>query len=122
MTPFVEARKVASMLAALAEPTRLRIAFYLARGPHHVSQLAELLDIPIVNMSHHLGVMRQAGLIDDEKQGRRVIYSFRHSITTNGDGSSTLITLNIGTLRVALCTKGPSFPDDKPSTKPKTKK
>jgi DNA-binding transcriptional ArsR family regulator len=72
MMEFSHARKVAGMLAALAEPTRLQIAFHLAAGPHHVSQLAELVGAPMVNMSHHLGVMRQAGLLEDEKQGRKV--------------------------------------------------
>ena len=124
MTEFVDARKVAGMLAALAEPTRLRIAFHLARGPHHVGRLAELLDVPIVNMSHHLGVMRTAGLLDDEKSGRRVVYSFRPGIVTAGDGNEILATLTVGTLRVILRSAPPAAPDGKlqPKAKPKPKK
>ena len=112
------------MLAALAEPTRLRIAFHLARGPHHVGLLAELLDVPIVNMSHHLGVMRQSGLVDDEKDGRRVVYSFRPGILTAGDGNEILATLAIGTLRVVLRTADAAMCDGKaqPKARPKPKK
>jgi len=112
MTEFADARKIATMLAALAEPTRLRIAFHLARGPHHVSQLAELLDIPMVNMSHHLGVMRQSGLLDDEKQGRRVVYYFRDGLLQPADGTNgDIATLTIGHLRVLLRSSGPDGDD-----------
>jgi DNA-binding transcriptional ArsR family regulator len=121
MTSFLDARKVAAMLAALAEPTRLRIAFHLARGPHHVSQLAELLDTPMVNMSHHLGVMRQAGLLNDEKDGRRVVYSFRNEIITPGDGDQTLAILAIGTVKVVLKSDAQPRTDGKTRQKPRPK-
>lgn len=110
------------MLAALAEPTRLLIAFQLARGPHHVSQLAELLKVPIVNMSHHLGVMRQSGLIDDEKVGRRVVYSFRPGILTPGDGNDDILaTLTIGSFRVFLRNNGGMQFDGKMRSRPRSK-
>jgi ArsR family transcriptional regulator len=121
MTEFVDARKMAAMLNALADPTRLRVAFYLARGPHHVGQLAELLGVPIVNMSHHLGVMRTAGLLDDEKQGRRVLYSFRPGLLTAGDGNEVLATLAIGHLRVFLRSTPTDLPDGKMPTRTRTK-
>ncbi len=92
------------MLAALAEPTRLQIAFHLASGPHHVSQLAELVGAPMVNMSHHLGVMRQAGLLEDEKQGRKVVYQFRSDIFTPGGDSGVLGTLAIGPFKLLIRT------------------
>ena len=102
MMEFSHARKVAGMLAALAEPTRLQIAYHLASGPHHVSQLAELIGAPMVNMSHHLGVMRQAGLLDDEKHGRKVVYRFRPEVFSAGGENGTLGTLNIGPFRVVI--------------------
>src|SRR5436190_10798484 len=74
MTEFPEARKVAALLAAVSEPTRLRVLWQLARGPMFVGALSEAVGIKMVNMSHHLGVMRQAGVLDDEKDGRKVVY------------------------------------------------
>jgi ArsR family transcriptional regulator len=63
------------MLKALADPERLRIVQVLRGGPRHVSELAALLGKPdIVNVSHHLGVLRHAGLVLDERQGRKVVY------------------------------------------------
>jgi DNA-binding transcriptional ArsR family regulator len=102
MMEFPEARKAAVMLAALAEPTRLRIVFLLARQSHNVGELAEAIGIPMVNMSHHLGVMRQAGVLEDEKDGRKVIYRFRPGVFTAGDGVSNLGILAIGPYRVIL--------------------
>ncbi len=123
MMEYVNARKVATALAALAEPTRLQIVFHLARGPHHVSQLAELVGTPMVNMSHHLGVMRQAGLLEDEKDGRKVVYRFRSDVFKAGDGKEVLGTLTIGPFRVTIRADGESTPaaKAKPATKPKGK-
>ena len=88
MIEYHAARKVAARLAALAEPTRVRVIDRLAHGPLHVGALAELLGVPMVNLSHHLGVMRQAGLLDDEKDGRRVIYRLHPDVFRPGDGDA----------------------------------
>lgn len=104
MIDFYEAKRVAGMLAAVGEPTRMMILYRLAQGPHHVGQLAEALGVPMVNMSHHLGVMRQAGLLEDEKDGRRVVYRFRSEIftPTTGDDPDVLATLNLGMYRLVI--------------------
>jgi DNA-binding transcriptional ArsR family regulator len=103
MIEFNDAKKIAGMLAAIGEPTRMLILYRLAQGPHHVGQLAEMIGIPMVNMSHHLGVMRQAGLLDDEKDGRRVVYKFRPEIfTPNGGSADILGTLTLGLYRLVI--------------------
>ncbi|MDB5306118.1 MAG: ArsR family transcriptional regulator [Gemmataceae bacterium] len=109
MIAFPDAKKVAGMLAAVGEPTRMRILYRLAQGPHHVGQLAEMIGVPMVNMSHHLGVMRQAGLLEDEKDGRRVIYRFRPEIYTQGGEDGILATLALGLYRLVI-KKGASSP------------
>lgn len=105
MTEFSEARKVAALLAAVAEPTRLRVLWHLAKGPQHVGALADLVDIPMVNMSHHLGVMRQAGVLDDSKDGRRVIYKLRPEVFTPGTTPDILGVLTLGNFRVVMRAK-----------------
>src|SRR5881275_2450627 len=102
MIEFTDAKKVAGMLAAVGEPTRMRILYRLALGPHHVGQLAELIGIPMVNMSHHLGVMRQAGLLEDEKDGRRVVYKFREGIFAPGTAADSLATLSLGLYKLVI--------------------
>jgi DNA-binding transcriptional ArsR family regulator len=105
MTEFSEARKVAALLAAVSEPTRLRVLWQLAKGPLHVGALADLIDIPMVNMSHHLGVMRQAGVLDDEKDGRKVIYKLRPEVFTPGTTPDVLGVLTLGNFRMILRSK-----------------
>jgi len=112
MTEFSEARKVAAMLAAVAEPTRLRVLWQLAKGPMHVGALSDAVDIKMVNMSHHLGVMRQAGILDDAKDGRRVIYKLRDELFTPGTTPDVLGVLTLGNFRVVLWAK----PEAPPAT------
>jgi DNA-binding transcriptional ArsR family regulator len=92
-------------MAAVAEPTRLRVLWQLASGPMHVGALAEAVDIEMVNMSHHLGVMRQSGVLDDEKDGRRVIYKLRPDVYTPGTTADVLGVLKMGHYRVILRAK-----------------
>jgi DNA-binding transcriptional ArsR family regulator len=99
MMEFTDAKRSANLLAAVGEQTRLLIMYRLAEGPHHVGQLADLLDVPIVNMSHHLGVMRQAGLLEDEKDGRRVVYKFRPEVFSPANGDTDCL----GTLTLGVC-------------------
>ena len=105
MTEFNDARKVAALLAAVSEPTRLRVLWQLARGPQHVGALSDAVGIKMVNMSHHLGVMRQAGILDDSKDGRKVVYKLRPEIFTPGTTPDVLGVLTLGHLRVVLWAK-----------------
>ena len=104
MIDYADAKRIAGMLAAVGEPTRMMILYRLAQGPHNVGQLAGMLGVPMVNMSHHLGVMRQAGLLDDEKDGRRVVYRFRPEIFTPGNGADpdVLATLSVGAYKLVI--------------------
>ena len=79
MTEPKVATEVARQLQAIAEPNRIRIIDCLRTGAKNVTQLATLLKVEIVNVSHHLGVMKQAGLVENEKDGRFVIYSLHPS-------------------------------------------
>ncbi len=90
MTDLKKAKLAAERLSGLAEPTRIRIIDCLLSGPKNVSELAKALKIEIVNASHHLGVMRQARLVDDEKQGRFVIYSLTEDFVPKKGGGVTL--------------------------------
>jgi DNA-binding transcriptional ArsR family regulator len=71
----LEPRRCAELLSALAAPERLQIVRLLANGPHNVTQIVEALGIAPLNVSHHLNVLKNARLIQGEKQGRFVIYA-----------------------------------------------
>ena len=64
----------AEVLKTLASPRRLEIIHRLAEGPCEVRRLAEDLGASQPNVSQHLAVLRAAGLVDTERNGREVRY------------------------------------------------
>ncbi len=64
-------------MKALAHPTRLFIVDELARGERNVRQLTNLIGVEMPTVSRHLSVLRQAGILADDKRGLRVFYSLR---------------------------------------------
>jgi DNA-binding transcriptional ArsR family regulator len=55
-----------STLAALADPARRGIVDRLGRGPQRSSELADALSVSRPTMSRHLGVLRRAGIVEQE--------------------------------------------------------
>jgi ArsR family transcriptional regulator len=64
----------AEVLKTLASPRRLEIIHILARGPIEVGRLAEVIGASQPNVSQHLSVLRAAGIVDAERDGREVRY------------------------------------------------
>lgn len=64
----------AEVLKTLANPRRLEIVHRLAEGACGVGQLAEELGIPQPNVSQHLALLRSAGVVVAEREGREVRY------------------------------------------------
>lgn len=62
---------------ALSDHKRLMILYSLAARPRSVGELAELLDVSSSNVSQHLGLLRDRGLVDAERDANRVIYTLR---------------------------------------------
>ncbi len=69
-----EFEECAQRLKALADPERLRIVTCLFGGAKNVGDLAAALEDEIVKVSHHLKVLRNAGLVLAKKEGRFVVY------------------------------------------------
>jgi len=93
-------------LAALAAPERLKIVRFLADGPHNVGEIAAMLEIPPVNLSHHLGVLRDAELITGKKKGRFVWYALRDGVLDEVVGAGVpKEALNLGCCRIELPTR-----------------
>ncbi len=73
----VTAEDCAERLKAIADPDRLRIVSFLQLGSFSVGDLASELDMELANVSHHLGVLKNSGIVFSEKQGRSRIYHLR---------------------------------------------
>ena len=69
--------QVARRFHALSDETRLRIIDMLQRGECCVCDLQESLGAAQSRLSFHLKVLREAGLVNDRKQGRWNFYSLR---------------------------------------------
>jgi DNA-binding transcriptional ArsR family regulator len=80
----LQSESCAEKLKALSEPLRLRIVDLLRGGPKNVGELADALGAEVVIVSHHLGILYHAGLLDREKQGRFVIYRLREGLLDRG--------------------------------------
>jgi DNA-binding transcriptional ArsR family regulator len=77
---FVEEvhRLHAELCQALADPKRILILYALAEAPHTVGELAEGLKVRQSNVSQHLAVLRDRGLVATERAGTRVTYSLAY--------------------------------------------
>jgi ArsR family transcriptional regulator len=64
----------AQVLKILASPRRLDILHRLADGPLEVGRLAQATGASQPNISQHLSVMRAAGIVEAERDGRETRY------------------------------------------------
>jgi ArsR family transcriptional regulator len=90
-----------SVLKLLGDPTRLRLLGLLQAGERNVSSLCEELGLAQPTVSHHLGLMRQAGLLRTRRAGKQVFYSHNVDAIGQPDGSNETI-IRAGNLQVRL--------------------
>lgn len=67
-------RLVQQRIDALAHPVRRRLARTIARGPHTTGELADAWQLTAPEVSRHLAVLKQAGLLTISRRGRYVLY------------------------------------------------
>ncbi|HUR61415.1 MAG TPA: metalloregulator ArsR/SmtB family transcription factor [Candidatus Thermoplasmatota archaeon] len=63
-----------SLLRLISEATRHRLLHTLRSGEKSVGQLVALLQDEQSNLSHHLALLRQAGLVSARREGRNQMY------------------------------------------------
>ena len=72
--------QVARLFHALSDETRLRIVEMLQRGEYCVCDLQTSVGAAQSRLSFHLKVLREAGLVNDRKEGRWNFYSLRPEV------------------------------------------
>jgi DNA-binding transcriptional ArsR family regulator len=65
---------MSSIFKALSDPTRRRVLQLLRKGPMSAGDLSDQFDVSKPTMSAHFAVLREAGLVGSEKNGKAVIY------------------------------------------------
>ena len=71
---FLLMKKTAHLFKALSDETRLRILALLTHGELCVCDLMVTLDLPQSTVSRHLAYLRNAGLVEDRRQGIWMYY------------------------------------------------
>ena len=67
----------ARIIKAMAHPTRLLIVDELSRSERCVCDLKEMIGSDMSTVSKHLSVLKDAGLVTDDKRGTQVYYTLR---------------------------------------------
>ena len=66
---------VADLFAVLSDPTRLNILHLLKEKPAYVLEIVDRLGLKQSNVSKHLSLMYDAGLVSRERNGNQIRYS-----------------------------------------------
>ncbi len=104
----LEPDRCSQLLKALADPERLKIVQTLRHGPACVSQVVEQLHGIVANVSHHLRVLRKAGLLTDRREGKNIIYALHPDIFSRTETKpGTLDVLDFGCCRLELAGESP---------------
>ena len=73
----------AKIIKAMAHPTRLFIVDELSRGEKCVCELTEMIGADMSTVSKHLSILKNVGIVQDEKRGLQVFYTLKISCVLN---------------------------------------
>ncbi len=83
---FRRARACAGLLRVLADETRLRVVHELLAGPAFVHEMNARLGLEQSLLSHHLRVLREAGLVESSRIGKAVRYALNRRFRAGTEG------------------------------------
>lgn len=78
-----ELKESADFLKAVSEENRLKILCILKKQEMCVCEIWEYLKLPQNLTSHHLGVLKDAGLISSRREGLKIFYKLNPKIIKN---------------------------------------
>lgn len=73
----------AKIVKAMAHPSRLFIIDQLAEGERCVCELTDMIGADKSTVSKHLSVLKEAGIVEDDKRGLQVYYTLRVPCVTS---------------------------------------
>jgi DNA-binding transcriptional ArsR family regulator len=102
MKDRLEVQTCSEKLGALAEPIRLRIIQLLREGPRNVGEVAAALGISVVNTSHHLQVLLNVDLVQNQREGRHIVYSLPPGAVQDDGASCATEHLDLGCCKLQI--------------------
>ena len=101
-----QAARMARCLKTLSDPNRIRILRILVQGEFCVSDLVAQLQVDQPKVSHHLAILRSAGIIRCRRDGRHINYSLGPAVHRRRDGTpgvaGAVDEFNLGDLSVSF--------------------
>jgi len=96
----MQAAKMSQALKSFSDINRIRILEILSTGEHCVTELVDRLQIDQPKVSHHLAILRSAGVIRSRRDGRHINYSVRPSVHQHREDQTDVF--DVGTLAVCF--------------------
>ena len=95
----------AQVVKALAHPTRLFIVEALSKQEYCVCELTEMIGADTSTVSKHLSILKQAGIVKDDKRGTTVYYQLRCPCILNFFGCIEVVMQTAAQERTRLLTR-----------------
>lgn len=81
---LAQLEQAANMLKAMAHPMRIAILSFLEDGKKlTVTEIHELLNIEQSTTSHHLGILKDKGVLASKREGKNTFYFLKHQRLSN---------------------------------------
>lgn len=71
---------LSDVFKALSDPSRRKILRMLAASDMPAGEIAAAFTMSKPSVSHHLSMLKQAGLVEDRRQGQQIIYSLNTTV------------------------------------------
>jgi ArsR family transcriptional regulator len=84
---FIDVQQASSLFRLLSDSTRLRLLRILAKDRFNVTELTGILGVAQSNVSRHLGLLKDAGLVAEEREAGFVYYRVADDARSNGQGT-----------------------------------
>ena len=88
----------AGKLKILSDATRLAVLETLMTGPKNVGNLMDQLDVEQSLLSHHLAILREAGLVESSREGKTMIYQLPQGVSDSTSGKA----INLGCCKISF--------------------
>jgi SAM-dependent methyltransferase len=88
---FIDVRQASALYRLLGDETRLRLLRVLSAGRLNVTELTGVLGLAQSGVSRHLGLLKDAGLVIEERDGGFSYYKLSQAVA--GDGEGTLASM-----------------------------
>jgi DNA-binding transcriptional ArsR family regulator len=102
--------EMAALMRLLGEPTRIRVLGLLQSGELNVTALCEALSLAQPTVSHHLALLRTAGLVLTRRAGKQIFYSLNPEHLLSREVEEGGLKLRFGLVKMCLGCNGHPAP------------